>query len=378
MNLGLLAAFVSGLLVSTSTEARTLHVCPVCNLQKTSQAATIAQDGDTIEIEAGDYVGDTAIWRAHNLTLRGVKGRPHLIAQGDLAEGKAVWVVKGNGMRVANIEISGAKVLHRNGAAIRLEGRNLTLEQCYFHDNENGLLTGDKIGSTVRINHCEFSHNGYGDGQSHNIYVGRVKELIVTSSYLHHANVGHNLKSRAARTEVRYSFLGDEDTGNASYEVDLPEGGDALLVGNILQKGNKAENSAFVTHGVEAPGEGEVVLAHNTVVNSSDSATVFIRSNVERLRLVNNLFYGHIHLPEEAEGEGNMALADHHKFGQEQPFVDPAKFDFHLLPKSTPINAGVGLINPAWIPRFEYKRPVGKERRTLKKLPDAGAYEYQR
>ena len=56
-----------------------------------SLAARAARDGDVIEIAAGDYRGDVAVWRADNLTIRGVGGRARLEANGEAAQGKAIW-----------------------------------------------------------------------------------------------------------------------------------------------------------------------------------------------------------------------------------------------------------------------------------------------
>jgi hypothetical protein len=63
-----------------------------------SAAAAVAGDGDIIEIDAGEYVGDVAFWTANNLTIRGVGGMAHLRAAGNSAGGKAIWVIKGNGV----------------------------------------------------------------------------------------------------------------------------------------------------------------------------------------------------------------------------------------------------------------------------------------
>ena len=46
------------------------------------QAAKIARDGDTIEVDAGDYEGDTAVWTQNNLIIRGIGVRPRLVADG--------------------------------------------------------------------------------------------------------------------------------------------------------------------------------------------------------------------------------------------------------------------------------------------------------
>jgi len=49
-------------------------------LRRPSAAAQIARDGDVIEIDAGVYDGDAAVWRQHRLTIRGLGGRAHLRA----------------------------------------------------------------------------------------------------------------------------------------------------------------------------------------------------------------------------------------------------------------------------------------------------------
>ncbi len=46
---------------------------------------------------------------------------------------------------IKNIEFENAMVTNddgANGAGIRMQGTNLTLLNCYFHDNQEGLLDG--------------------------------------------------------------------------------------------------------------------------------------------------------------------------------------------------------------------------------------------
>lgn len=71
---------------------------------------------------------------------------------------------------VENIEFTGAKVRDKNGAGIRSEGTNLAISKCYFHDNQNGVLAGKNLQSSIVIADSVFEKNGFGDGQSHNIY----------------------------------------------------------------------------------------------------------------------------------------------------------------------------------------------------------------
>jgi hypothetical protein len=62
------------LLVATALAqpGRTLKVGPGKTYKLPSQAAAAARDGDTVEIDAGVYDGDVAVWTANNLVLRGV------------------------------------------------------------------------------------------------------------------------------------------------------------------------------------------------------------------------------------------------------------------------------------------------------------------
>ena len=85
-----------------------------------------------------------AIWRQNDLTLRGVGERPHLRAGGRAADGKAIWVIKGDRVTVDNLEFSGTRVPSHNGAGIRAEGAGLTIRNCRFHHNEMGYHLSDK------------------------------------------------------------------------------------------------------------------------------------------------------------------------------------------------------------------------------------------
>jgi hypothetical protein len=73
---------------------RLLQVGPARAIKLPSLAAAMARTGDVIEIDAEAYVGDVAVWMADNLTIRGVGGRAKLLAAGQSAENKAIWVIK--------------------------------------------------------------------------------------------------------------------------------------------------------------------------------------------------------------------------------------------------------------------------------------------
>jgi hypothetical protein len=168
---------VGFLLFSAAVNAATLQAGPDKQYKTPCAAIAVASDGDLIEIDAGLYTRDVCAVPQSNLTLRGVNGRAHLEAQDASAQGKAIWVIKGRDVVVENIEFSGASVPDHNGAGIRAEGVNLTVRNCYFHDNQDGILESNVAGSNILIEYSEFDHNGFGDGQSHNLYIGHAGTL---------------------------------------------------------------------------------------------------------------------------------------------------------------------------------------------------------
>lgn len=260
-----------------------------------SVAAAVAKDGAVVHIAAGDYRGDVAVWTARNLTICGTGGKVRLFADGKSAQGKAIWVVTGGSTLIENIEFHGAKVADRNGAGIRAEHQGeLTIRRCGFFDNENGILGGGP-GATITIDASEFARNGAGDGQSHNLYVGRIDLLKVSDSMFREARVGHNLKSRAKVSRVERSYLMDGPVGNSSYLADFPDGGAVLLRGNLFHKGPKAENPnaiAFAAEGNPWPGS-TLELVHNTIVTTRPGgAFVMARPGTSAVRMTANLLAG--------------------------------------------------------------------------------------
>ncbi|MEC5386927.1 hypothetical protein VVD49_14430 [Uliginosibacterium sp. H3] len=295
--------------------AATLHVGPNQRLTLPSQAATLARDGDVVEIDAGEYRGDVAVWTQSALTIRGRGGMARLIADGRAAEQKAIWVIRGGDIRIEQIEFTGARVIHRNGAGIRFEKGRLQLSHCRFIDNENGILTGGNPDSQLDIEFSEFGHNGDGSGYTHNIYAGAIGRLRVTGSYFHHARVGHLLKSRAQVNDISYNRLTDETDGRASYELEFPNGGTALVMGNIIEQSATTENPSIISYGAEGLRDGgnQLVLVHNTIVDrrffAGTPLVVHGKPGEVSVTVINNLLMGSspLKLPAAALDRGNQA-----------------------------------------------------------------------
>lgn len=298
-----------------------------------AEAAKLARDGSVIEIEAGDYRGDVAVWTQNDLTIRGVGGRPKLIASGFAAERKAIWVLRGGNVTVEDIEFHRAKVPDKNGAGIRLERGTLTVRRCAFFDNENGILTRDDKALTVTIEDSEFARNGAGDGLSHGVYIGGISKLTVRGSYFHSGKVGHLIKSRAQENYVLYNRLTDDIGGTSSYEIEFPHGGLAVVIGNLIQQSALTENPALISFGAEGykwP-RNELYLSHNTLVNDRAENGFFVQvaPGAGTARVVNNVLVGvgTELTPPQVTASGNVRL-------EWDQFVLPPRLDYRLRLKS--------------------------------------------
>jgi len=336
-----------------------LRVGPDEAIQSINLAARLAHDGDTVEIQAGEYHADVASWPQKNLIIRGVGGNARIFADGRSAEGKAIWVIRDGTFHIENIDFIGARVPDHNGAGIRFEKGNLHIRNCLFYANENGLLAtgGD---AELSIENSEFAYNGSGDGQSHNLYVGNVRSLKVTGSYFHHANVGHLLKSRASYNYIAYNRLTDEIGGRASYELEFPNGGIAYVIGNIIQQGSDTENSTLISYGAEKypwP-KNSLYLASNSLVNDLPRGGSFLRvyPGVQRVVSMNNLLIGvgEYHAPDVLRSSNDI-----HAEGD--IFIRAARQDYRLndagrklsfQPPLSGLAEGVSLI-----PFYEYVHP---------------------
>ena len=271
------------------------------------QAATVgeaigrASDGDTILIQSGEYRGDVAVLHQKRLTLRGVGRRPVLIADGKHAEGKAILVVRDGDIRVENLEFRGARVPDGNGAGIRFEKGRLHIRGCAFFDNENGVLTANFNDAELIIDDSEFAMAPRVEGKLHHLlYVGRIASVKVRGSRFHQGHIGHLIKSRASRTELAYNLIYDGPGGRASYEVDLPNGGEAVLIGNVIAQSAETENPVVVAYGAEGNAwpSSRLWLVHNTLISDGLRPGWFLRVWNERLppgvevKATNNLSVG--------------------------------------------------------------------------------------
>ena len=358
--------------------AAILNVGPGQEYQRPCLAIAAAADGDTIQIDAaGSYSGDACGWTKHGLTIRGVNGRPQIESGGKNADGKAIWVIYGDNTTIENVELTGAAVPDHNGAGIRQHGANLTLRNCYIHDNEEGILAGNSEHSEILIENTEFANNGYSDGRSHNIYIGRIAKFTLKFSYSHDAISGHLVKSRALQTSILYNRLTGE-AGTASYQIDLPNGGVAFVVGNVVEKGPLSENPSVVSYGREGltiP-DSQLYFVNNTVVNHRLRQGPFISMAVGGTPAVveNNIFSGGMDVIDQPNAKLSQNLVG------SSLFVDEGNFDYHLQSGSPARDFGVtpeSVNGFPLTPVYQYVHPACFEvRQTTGAAIDAGAFEF--
>ncbi len=371
-----------------NAHATVWKVGPSRTYTKPSAVSNLVQDGDIVEIDPGTYYQDVAKWAKNNLVLRGVGGRPHLDAGGKAYGRKAIWVISGNNTTVENIEFSNCadpSENDKNWAGIRQEGAGLHVKNCYFHHNDNGILAGANKTSDIVIEFSEFAYNGFGDGYSHNLYIGHVKSLVFSYNYSHHAKVGQELKSRAYKNYILYNRIGNESDGTASREIDLPNGGLAIIIGNQIQQGNQTSNSNLIGFGLEGlsnPGPHELYLINNTLVNDKPGKGSFVQlePGTEKFKVCNNIFAGFGSVLSGSATKTEMNNNNVFPNVAEAGFVNRKEFDYHLTSTSPAINKGIepGVTSDGYDlkPTNEYVHPRNKKTRVIHESIDVGAFEY--
>jgi hypothetical protein len=248
----------------------TLEVGAGKQYARPSAAAAVAGDGDHVVIAPGTY-SDCAVWKANNLIIEGATPESTVIT-GTPCAGKGLFITQGDAITIRRLTLAGAHVAEFNGAGIRAEGGDLTVDHVRFLNNEDGILAGPLPGRTITVRDSVFIGNGTCAGRSgcaHGIYVGRIGLLRVEHSRFFETRSGHHIKSRAERTEVIGCDMADGANGTSSFAVDVSNGGAVLLRDNNVQKGPRSENhsAAFMigAEGVDQPTPA-IVVEHNSVV----------------------------------------------------------------------------------------------------------------
>jgi hypothetical protein len=274
------AALAFALLASPSLAA-TLDAGAGKTYATPSAAIAAASSGDTVRIFPGQYF-DCATVMASPLTIEGV-GDPAGVALTDkTCQGKALLIAHGADLTVRNLTLTRARVPDGNGAGIRAEGHRLTVDGVRFVNNQNGILTDAEPDMVVTVRNSQFTKNGVCQGFcAHGIYAGKIASLTVQNSIFRETRQGHDIKSRAARTEVTGCDIQDGPTGTASYLVEIPNGGAVIVRNNTLEKGpNSGNHTAAISIGAEGVDQPtpEITVEDNRLANDGDYHTFLVNN----------------------------------------------------------------------------------------------------
>ena len=264
-----------------ASQGNVLTVGPGMAFALPSEAARAAKSGDTIKIVSGTY-SDCARWDADDLIVEGL-GTGATITD-KVCDDKGLFITRGRNITIRNITFLAAHASSHNGASIRAEGAVLLVENSRFIDNEDGILAGDNPMSSITVRNSVFKGNGNCIAAcAHGIYANHIALLRVEDSEFEEQHVGHHIKSRAARTEVVNNMVHDGLNGTASYLVDLPNGGSALISGNKFEKGPRSDNKdVAIAIGAEGPRAenppGEIAVTDNDFANDTGAPTAFVKN----------------------------------------------------------------------------------------------------
>jgi hypothetical protein len=349
----------------TVAGSRVVRVGPGGEVASVGAAARLARSGDVVEIAAGEYVDDVAVWPQDHLVVRAVGGRARLVSHGATAQDKAIFVVQGDDVTIEGLDFAGAHVPDRNGAGIRHEGGRLTVLDCLFEDNEMGLLAGNDARAEVTIERSEFRRNRVageyraGDRIGHQIYIGAIARFTLEGSYVHGGTVGHLVKSRARESYIIANRLTDEKGGHASYELEFPNGGRAFVLGNLIGQSATTENGDIVSFGAEGYRwqDNELYLVNNTFVDGlpGSGRVLHVYDGAQRVDVLDNIVFGN-----ELQPPGGLGRFAANFAGGRRDVADPARYDYRLRRGSYLVGRGEppGIVHgTALRPDVEYVHP---------------------
>lgn len=254
----ILSAFLAVMITPACAE---ISVDTAAALEK---AVAKARKGETILVAPGKYdLTDLKVPR--DMTLKG-EGEVVFYTTRPTEKGilNPLWDAS---LRVENISFKSARSPDFNGAGIRHDGMNLTVVNCAFNSNEDGILATGQDEGAVTITGSTFINNGYGDGYSHGVYMASGQSLTISASHFTGTRIGHHVKSLAAVTKITGSSFDDAD-GKTSYSIDASKGGAVTITGNSFVQAADGDNPTLINYDQTRGGEASgLIISGNKIIN---------------------------------------------------------------------------------------------------------------
>lgn len=427
-----LAGFSALLMALTAPLTAAVYQVPGPQYATLQAAAPNLAPGDVVEV-AGNATYSGGVVFTNNgtvampITIRGIPvagNRPRLHGGGDVVK------LDGDNYVFENFEITGSTSPVVTNRGIFCVANNLVVRNCVVHDcPRHGVLGADQYSGNVTLEYLEIYNCGEGTGR-HQIYMATDNlrfpnaTVRIQFCYLHNANGGNNIKTRAARNEIYYNWV----EGAMYHELELigadPNGQDEStnpatvredsdVVGNVLMK-TTGSSGALARIGGDGTGDsnGRFRFANNTMImGGAGSSAIRIFDHAESLEMYNNVIWrpdgaaftilrtveqvGSTHYAGDSNwlpsnGLGVPAQWLNTVSGMSPGFVNAAVFNFtpaagspllntSLLP--TPALPAAPFANPLQVPAFLPPQrsavvPGQQVSRPVSGVPDVGSYEY--
>ncbi|WP_437965883.1 hypothetical protein WMF04_40630 [Sorangium sp. So ce260] len=277
----------------------TYQVGPSRSYKTLGDVADRLKPGDVVEVDGNaTYSGNVRITKwgtpSAKITIRGkrVSGkRPVLKGGTNTIELNANHVV-----------LEGFDVTGGTSRCIFHHGHDVTIRDTVVHDcPAHGILGADSDSGSLTLDYVEVYKCGLGT-QKHPIYMATDETAYpgavfrMQNSYVHDANGGNAVKSRAERNEIYYNWI----EGGLYKDLELigPDGQDPELaredsdvVGNVFRK---THTQYVVRVGGDGTGDtnGRYRFVNNTfLLMAGSNAAIHLFDGIESIELHNNVFH---------------------------------------------------------------------------------------
>lgn len=388
--------------LSLQAPAAVYHVGPAQSYTQLTQVAGLLNPGDTVLVDGNATYQSVEFTRAGAagapIVIRGIRingSRPIISGGTNTVAFTSPWPYESGadhyvfeGFEVAGGSFRG--IYHQSDDLII---RDVLVRNCPAH----GILGADQGSGSCLLEFVEVRNCGQGSSQ-HQIYMATDEVhhpgsvFRMQHCYLHDANGGNNVKSRAERNEIYYNWI----EGGYYHELELIgcDGGDtgnvhlkredSDVAGNVLRKRRTAagndSNFAVTRIGGDGTGwtHGRYRFVNNTFLCGT-GAVFRCFDTLESVEMHNNVFYrngGGINLMRTVEAawtQDTAVIAGSNNWvyqgainippqwtgtilGTDPGFLEYASADFRPSPGSPLVNAGNG--SPQGPPGFPFPNPL--------------------